>query len=74
MYQFTRDEKQMMQKIRTTPYMERTLELIEERVNLSKQTPKNAYKSVFDELYEILNEAKTFVDGYLAKRKKGGNC
>ena len=72
MYQFTRDEKQMMQKIRTTPYMERTLELIEERVNLSKQTPKDAYKSVFDELYEILNEAKTFVDGYLAERKKKG--
>jgi len=72
MYQFTSDEKRTLKAIRENPYMKRTLELIEERVSKSKKTPKDAYKSVFDELYEILNEAKSFVDGYLAERKKKG--
>jgi len=72
MYQFTSDEKRTLKTIRENPYMKRTLELIEDRVNKSKLTPQDAYKSVFDDLYEILNEAKTFVDGYLADRKKKG--
>jgi len=72
MYPFTNDEKKTLKAIRENPYMKRTLELIEERVNKSNKTPKDAYKSVFDELYEILNEAKSFVDGYLADRKKKG--
>jgi type II restriction enzyme len=52
--------------------MKRTLELIEERVKTSKRKPADAYKSVFDDLYGILNEAKAFVDSYLAKRKQKG--
>ena len=72
MYPFTKDEARTMQAIRDNPYMKRTLELIEERVNKSKQKPKVAYKSVFDDLYEILNEAKSFVDDYLAERKRRG--
>ena len=73
MYQFTRYEKQLMQKIRATDYMKKTLELIEGYVKKSKLKPEDAYKSVFDELYEILNQAKSFVDGYLATRKKKGS-
>jgi len=72
MYQFTSDEKRTLKTIRENPYMKMTLELIEERVNKSKLKPQDAYKSVFDDLYEILNEAKTFVDRYLANRKKKG--
>ena len=72
MYQFTSDEKQLMQKIRATDYMKKTLELIESYAKKSKLKPEDAYKSVFDELYEILNRAKPFVDGYLAIRKKKG--
>jgi type II restriction enzyme len=72
MYQLTSDEKRTLQTIRDTPYMKRTLELIEEHVNKSKLKPQDAYTSVFDDLYEILNEAKTFVDSYLAKRKQQG--
>jgi type II restriction enzyme len=52
--------------------MTRTLELIEDYVNKSKQNQEDAYKSVFNELYEILNKAKPFVDDYLATRKKKG--
>ena len=70
MYQFTGDEKQMMRKIRANPYMERTLELIEDYVKKSNLKPENACKSVFDELYTILNQAKPFVNDYLATRKK----
>jgi type II restriction enzyme len=72
MYQFTNDEKRTLKTIRENPYMKRTLDLIEERVSKSKLKPKDAYKSVFDDLCEILNEAKTFVDGYLTDRKKKG--
>ena len=72
MYQFTRDETRTIQTIRDNPYMKKTLELIEERVGKPKQKPEDAYQSVFDELYEILNEAKAFVDDYLADRKQKG--
>jgi type II restriction enzyme len=72
MYQFTNDEKRTLRTIQATPYMKRMLELIEERVKRSKMTPKNAYKSVFDDLYDILYESKNFVEDYLEKRKKKG--
>ena len=72
MYQFTNDEKRALKTICGNPYMKRTLELIEERVKKSKQKPGVAYKLVFDDLYEILNEAKAFVDDYLAARKRKG--
>ena len=69
MYPFTKEEKKKIREIRDVPYMKRTLELIEERVNKSKRNPEDAYKLVFDDLYEILYEARAFVDGYLADRK-----
>ena len=70
MYQFTAAEKKTLQTIRKEPYREKTLELIEERVRKSKLMHEDAYKSVFDELHDVLRESLPFVREHLAEKKK----
>jgi type II restriction enzyme len=61
-----------MDAIKETPYMKKTIELIENFVQQSKLKQQDAYKKVFDEIYNILCEAEKYVDKYLAIRKAKG--
>jgi type II restriction enzyme len=72
MYKQTKAEQKIMDSIKKTPYMEKTIELIEQFVRQSKLKQQDAYKKVFDEIYRILNKAKKHVDKYLAVRKEKG--
>jgi type II restriction enzyme len=73
MIQLNKDEQKTLKSIKTTPYMQKTIALIEDFVkNHSSKDENIAYLSVFDETFRILNEAKTDVDTYLRKRKAKG--
>jgi type II restriction enzyme len=72
MYELTKAEQKIMNGIKKTPYMKKTIELIEKFVQQSKSKQQDAYKNVFDEIYRILYEAKDHVDRYLAHRKANG--
>jgi type II restriction enzyme len=58
--------------IKGTPYMKKTIDLIENFVRQSQRNSQKAYKEVFDEIHCILYEAKDYVDSYLAERKRKG--
>ena len=68
-----KEENKVLENIKANPYMQKTIALVENFVeNYAKRNKKNAYLTVFDEVFRILNEAKSFVDEYLADRKKKG--
>ncbi|MCL1946104.1 MAG: BsaWI family type II restriction enzyme [Chitinivibrionia bacterium] len=64
-------EQKTLEIIKLTPYMSKTIDLIDEFVEKSTNK-KSAWIIVFDEIYRILNEAKIFVDDYLKERKIKG--
>lgn len=72
MYKLTKDEQKTLNSILDTAYMQKTVELIDEFVENSGKSKKVAFKSAFDEIYTILNAAKSYVDVYLAERKAKG--
>ena len=69
----SKDEIKTLETIKATPYMEQNITLIEKFVkNHASKNKKIAYLAVFDEVFRILNEAKSFVDKYLKDRKEKG--
>jgi len=67
------EEQKAINNIKAIPYMEKTIVLIEDFVNVySTENKKAAYLAAFDEIFRILNEAKSFVDDYLSERKLRG--
>ncbi|MDR1552951.1 MAG: BsaWI family type II restriction enzyme [Prevotellaceae bacterium] len=73
MAQLNKDEKKTLDTIKATPYMQKTIALVDDFV--AKHESKNekvAFLAVFDEVFRILNEAKTAVDTYLSDRKAKG--
>jgi len=69
----TKEENKLLENIKATSYMERTIALIESFVETyARKNKKTAYLAVFDEIFRILNEAKSYVDVYLQKRKDMG--
>lgn len=70
----SKEEIKTIENILSTPYMQKTIELVDNFVkDHSSKDKKESYVAVFDEIFRILNEAKPFVDDYLALRKKNGN-
>jgi type II restriction enzyme len=66
-------EVKVLENIKATPYMQKTIALVENFVeNHVNKDKKIAYLEVFDEVFRILNEAKSFVDDYLQERKDKG--
>ena len=67
------EEQKSLENIKAIPYMGKTIALIEDFVkDYSTKDNKEAYLAAFDEIFRILNEAKSFVDEYLSKRKANG--
>ena len=67
------EENKVLDSIRTNLYMQKTVALVENFVeNQESKDNKVAYWSVFDEVFRILNEAKSYVDKYLQDRKERG--
>ena len=66
-----KEEQKTLGNIKATAYMQKTVALIEGFVEKHK-SKKKAYLLVFDEMFRILNEAKSFVDEYLIERKAKG--
>jgi type II restriction enzyme len=66
-------ENKVLENIKATPYMQKTIVLIEDFVeNHADKDRKVAYLAVFDEIFHILNKAKSYVDEYLQERKDKG--
>ncbi|MDR2491063.1 MAG: hypothetical protein LBD20_06645, partial [Spirochaetaceae bacterium] len=65
MYYLDKEELQTFDGIINTLYMQKTVELIEKFVQDTGEHPQTTYKRVFDEIFRILNEAKSSVDAYL---------
>jgi type II restriction enzyme len=73
MYILNQTEKNTIKSILNNAYMEKTIALIEDYfLNIKDKGEKKYLTGAFDEIYEILNQAKPFVDIYLAERKKKG--
>jgi type II restriction enzyme len=69
----SKEENKVLDDIKATPYMEKTIALVDEFVENHPSKDKNiAYLAVIDEIFRILNEAKPFVDDYLSDRKLKG--
>ena len=68
-----KEEQKTIDNIKATPYMQKTVALIDsfvkEHICKNKTT---VYLLAFDEMFRILNEAKPFVDEYLIERKRKG--
>jgi len=68
-----KEENKVLESIKANPYMQKTITLVDNFVeNHTSNNKKVAYLAVFDEVFCILNEAKSFVDEYLADRKVKG--
>jgi type II restriction enzyme len=68
-----KEENKTLESIKANPYMQKTIALVEDFIeNHRSNDEKVAYLAVFDEVFRILNEAKSFVDEYLADRKTKG--
>ena len=68
-----KEENRVLESIKTNSYMQKTIALVENFVEIHASDDKKvAYMAVFDEVFRILNEAKSFVDEYLADRKTKG--
>jgi type II restriction enzyme len=68
-----KEENKVLESIKANPYMQKTIALVEKFVeNYESNDKKIAYLAVFDEVFRILNEAKSFVDEYLVDRKAKG--
>jgi len=68
-----KEENKTLESIKANPYMRKTIALVENFVKKhASKDKKVAYLAVFDEVFRILNEAKSFVDEYLADRKAKG--
>jgi type II restriction enzyme len=73
MYELNKQEQKILDKIEKIPYMVKTIKLIEDFVcNHKNQDKSITYKAVFDEIFQILTNAKPFVDDYLSERKQKG--
>lgn len=71
MYQLSKEEQKNLDTIKAAPYMYETIKLIEQFA--ASHTDSNlGYLAVFDEIFTILNSAKSSVDIYLAERKLNG--
>ena len=71
--QLNKEEEKILENIRTTPYMQKTIALVEDFIKKHpSKDKKTSYLVVFDEIFTILNEAKTFVDEYLNQRRVKG--
>lgn len=69
--QLNKDEQKTLESIKATSYMQKAIALVEDFV-AEHSNKKVAYLTVFDEIFRILNEAKTAVDEYLSARKAKG--
>ena len=68
-----KEENKVLESVKTIPYMKKTVDLVEKFVeNYTSKNKNNAYLAVFDEIFSILNEAKSYVDEYLQDRKIKG--
>lgn len=68
-----KEEHKALETIKANQYMKKTVALIEDFVeNHSSKNREKAYLAVFDEVFRILNEARSFVDKWLANRKMIG--
>jgi len=68
-----KEEYKTLEGIKANPYMQKTIALVEFFVENHKcKDKKVAFLAVFDEIFQILNEAKSFVDAYLQDRKNKG--
>jgi type II restriction enzyme len=68
-----KEENKVLENIKTIPYMKKTVVLVEKFVeNYTSKDRNNAYLAAFDEIFSILNEAKSYVDEYLQDRKIKG--
>jgi type II restriction enzyme len=68
-----KEENKTLESIKANPYMQKTIALVETFVKKHEcKDRKVTYLAVFDEVFRILNEAKSFVDEYLADRKAKG--
>lgn len=71
MYQLSKSEQKTLDSIKGTPYMFETIKLVEQFVSI-QSNKQVAYVTVFDEIFQILNNAKYSVDQYLKDRKQNG--
>jgi type II restriction enzyme len=71
MYLLNKEEQKSLDAIKSTLYMTESIKLIEESVVLYTDS-KLGYLAVFDEIYTILNAAKSSVGNYLLQRKQNG--
>ena len=68
-----KEEQKTLDNIKSTPYMQKTVALIDSFIEKHvKKNNKTTYVLVFDEIFRILNEAKSYVDEYLKDRKSKG--
>ena len=68
-----KEENKVLESIKANLYMQKTIALVEKFVeNHASKNRKIACLAVFDEIFRILNEARSFVDEYLADRKEKG--
>lgn len=71
MYELNTQEQKLLDEIKNKRYMARTIELIEDFVsNHEIQDKSITYKAVFDEIFRILDNAKSFVDDYINEGEK----
>jgi type II restriction enzyme len=67
------EEQKALENIKAIPYMKKTIALIDDFIkDYPTKDIRVAYLAVFDEIFRILNEAKSFVDEYLNIRKTKG--
>ena len=66
-----KDEQKTLKDIKETAYMKKTISFIDNFIK-KHNIKEIAHLLVFDELFNILNDAKSYVDGYLKERKKRG--
>lgn len=71
LYEFTKTEALTVKQIRSKNYMQKTVALVDDYIKNSSDK-STACKSVFDDVYNILYQAKSYVDKLLDKRKKLG--
>jgi type II restriction enzyme len=73
MTQLNKDEQKTLENINDTPYMAKTIALVNDfAAKHASKNAKSVWLAVFDEVFRILNEAKTAVDIYLSDRKAKG--
>jgi len=73
MYKFNKEEEKIFHKILNTLYLSEAIRLTESFVSKRGEgSKKDSYILVFNEIFTILVNAKSFVDDYLTERKRNG--